>query len=370
MSKNPTMLAVVKSRPEPDGLELQEVPIPPVGSKDILVRVMATSICGTDVHIWKWTLPWSKRVKLPHIIGHEFSGVVEESGEQISHIVPGDRVSAETHIVCGTCDQCRTGNSHICETVKIIGVDTPGSFAQYVAFPAENAIVNPPTLPHKIATIQEPFGNAVHTALSTNLAGKTVLITGCGPIGLMSIGIAKAVGAIAVFATDINPYRIDLARKMEADLVINPQETNVTEMIMANTGWKGVDVLLEMSGNHHALIEGLSLVKNGGFAALLGLPEGNVPLDVSNLIVLKGITVYGVAGRLMYESWQQTSKLLDAGRVDISPLIRPEHQLPLEAFREGLEIMAAGQCGKVILYPNGLPTGTGAGGASSLKEDR
>lgn len=348
-----SMLAVVKVRPERGGMEIREVPIPSVGSGDVLIRVEATSICGTDLHIWQWVQPWSERIRVPHIIGHEFAGVVEKVGDQVTHIVPGDHVSAETHIVCGTCMQCRTGQAHVCRNVSIIGIDVPGSFAQYIAIPASNAWVNPPDMPHHIASVQEPFGNAVHTALSTSLTGQKVLVTGCGPIGLMVIGIAKVAGAAAIYATDPQPYRRELAKKMGADEVFDSSGPSYRDWIREKTGWLGVDVLLEMSGAAQAINDGLELVRNGGYVAFLGLPsEQKVGLDVSNAIVLRGITVYGVAGRKIYETWFQTRRLLDPAnprKVDVEPVIT--HHLPLKEFEKGFELMEKGKCGKVVLYP-------------------
>jgi threonine 3-dehydrogenase len=342
------MRAVVKARPTP-GAEMEMVDIPQVGPREVLVRVKATSICGTDLHIYNWD-PWARsRIKPPMVIGHEFAGEIVELGDGVATLELGDYVSAETHIVCNICYQCRTGEAHICEDVSIIGVDRPGSFAEYVSIPEENAWLNPPDMPPEVASIQEPFGNAVHTALSTELAGKTVLITGCGPIGLMAIGIAKAAGAAAVYATEVVPYRLELASRIAVDLLLNPSEVDVVGQIMTATSGLGVDVLLEMSGNPSAIHEGFAVLRSGGYAALLGLLPKPMELDLNNEIIFKGATVYGVAGRQIWQTWYQTRALLNSGAVDVGPIIT--HRLPLEDFEQGLKLMSTGQCGKVVLLP-------------------
>ena len=340
------MRAVIKAKAAP-GAEMAMVDIPQVGPGEVLVKVKATSICGTDLHIYNWDLWARSRIKPLMVFGHEFAGEVAEVGEGVTTLKPGDYVSAETHIVCNVCYQCRTGRAHICRNVSIIGVDRPGSFAEYVSIPEENAWLNPPNMPPEVASIQEPFGNAVHAALSTELAGKTVLVTGCGPIGLMAIGIARAAGAAAVYATEVAPYRLALASRMAPDLALNPTEVDVVNEIRTATDGLGVDVLLEMSGNPSAIHEGFAVLRSGGYAALLGLPSGPVELDLSDEIIFKGATVYGVAGRKMWEAWYQTRALLSSGAVDVSPIIT--HRLRLEEFEQGLKLMSTGQCGKVML---------------------
>jgi threonine 3-dehydrogenase len=342
------MKAVVKAEAAP-GAELTTVDIPQVGPGEVLIKVEATSICGTDVHIYEWD-PWAaSRIKPPMVFGHEFAGEVVELGEGTTRVKVGDHVSAETHIVCGTCHQCRSGKSHICKDVSIIGVDCPGVFAEYAAIPERNAWRNPPDLSPDVASVQEPFGNAVHTALSTELVAKTVLVTGCGPIGLMAIAIAKAAGASLVIGTEIVPYRLELARQIGADLVLNPTTTDTTTEILTSTDQIGVDVLLEMSGNPSAIHEGFSLLKRGGYAALLGLPSRPIEFDLANEIIFKGATVYGVTGRQMWKTWYQTRALLSSRAVDVEPIIT--HRFPLEEFVQGMELMASGECGKVVLFP-------------------
>ncbi len=346
-----TMRAVVKAEAAP-GARLETVPVPYIGSRDVLVRVRATTICGTDLHIYRWD-PWAQsRIHPPMVFGHEFSGDVVGVGDEVHSIRPGDFVSGETHIVCGHCYPCRTGQTHICRNVEIIGVDRPGCFAEYVVLPAANAWRNDPHLDPAIAAAQEPFGNAVHTALSTNLLAKHVLVTGCGPIGLFAVGIARAAGAARIFATDINPARLDMARRMGAtDPILSSDDVVAT--IMRATDGEGVDVLLEMSGNPIAIDQGFSALRSGGYAALLGLPGRPLPsFDLANHIVFKGATVYGVSGRKMYETWYQTRELIAGGKVDISPIIT--HRLPLDEYEQAFEMMIAGEAAKVALYPNGM----------------
>jgi threonine 3-dehydrogenase len=342
------MRAVVKTEPGP-GAALITVEIPQIGPKDVLVRVRATAICGTDAHIYQWNQWAQDRIKPPLIMGHEFEGEIVALGEEVETLKVGDSVSAETHIVCGVCYQCRTGQSHVCQNYSIIGVDRSGCFAEYVALPAENAWLNPPDLPLEVASIQEPFGNAVHAAFSYPLTAQRVLVTGCGPIGLMAIGIAKTAGAACVYASEVIPYRLDLAHRMGADLVFDATKVDVAKEVWAATDGEGVDLLLEMSGHPSAIHQGLKALRNGGHAALLGIPSQPLEIDLAEEIIFKGITVRGVVGRLIYETWYRTQALLISGTVDVSPIIT--HRLPLEDFEKGMELMRAGQCGKVVLFP-------------------
>jgi threonine 3-dehydrogenase len=342
------MKAIVKQTPGP-GAELTMVAVPEAGPGEVLIKVEATSICGTDLHIYEWD-PWAAgRIKPPLIFGHELAGRVVELGEGVGTVKVGDYVSAETHVVCGKCYQCRSGQAHICQDVSILGVDRPGCFAEYVTIPERNAWLNPPDMPAAVAAIQEPFGNAVHTALSTELVGKTVLVTGCGAIGLMAIGIAKAAGAVLVIGTEVTPYRLEMARLAGADLALNPLEQDVTTEITTCTNGTGVDVLLEMSGNPSAIHEGFNVLRHGGYAALLGIPSRPVELDLSNEVIFKGATIYGVTGRLIWKTWYQTRALLSSRAVDVEPIIT--HRFPLDDFEQGMELMRTGQCGKVVLFP-------------------
>lgn len=342
------MLAVVKAEAAA-GAQLQRVPVPTIGSRDVLVKVRATTICGTDLHIYRWDAWAQSRITPPMVFGHEFCGDVVAVGDEVSTIKIGDFVSGETHIVCGHCYPCRTGQFHICRNVKIVGVDRAGCFAEYVAIPAINAWCNDPKLDPAIAAAQEPFGNAVHTALSTDLATKSVLVTGCGPIGLFAIGIARASGARRIFATDINPSRLELAQQMGATDPLNAGD-DVVARIMEATAGGGVDVLLEMSGHPTAINQGFGALRHGGYAALLGLPGRPLAnFDLANHVVFKGATIYGVSGRKMYETWYQTQALIEGGKVDIAPII--SHRLPLEQFEQAFEMMLAGEAAKVALFP-------------------
>ncbi|KGX93098.1 L-threonine 3-dehydrogenase [Pontibacillus halophilus JSM 076056 = DSM 19796] len=349
------MKAVLK-KGATEGAQLVEVDVPTIGARDVLIEVQATSICGTDVHIYNWD-EWSKsRVKPPYVFGHEFSGIVKEVGEAVTRVEVGDYVSAETHLVCHTCPQCLTGNYHICKNTKIIGVDTNGCFAEYVALPEQNLWKNPKNMPVSIASIQEPMGNAVHTVLNGEVAGKSVAIIGCGPIGLMAVGVAKAAGASQVLAFDVNEYRLELASQMGATVPIHSGECDPVEEALILTDGHGVDVVCEMSGHPVAMDQGFKMVTNGGRVSILSLPTTRVDLDITNDIVFKGITVQGITGRKMYETWQQVSRLLQSEQVDVKPIIT--HHLPLEDYELGFKLMNEGKCGKVVLYPHGVPTTT------------
>ncbi|WP_345238896.1 L-threonine 3-dehydrogenase [Pontibacillus salipaludis] len=345
---NGKMKAIMKGDRGP-GAELAEVEIPTVGDLDVLIKVKATSICGTDVHIYNWD-EWSKsRVHPPYVFGHEFAGEVVEVGEKVTKVKVGDYVSAETHIVCHQCPQCLTGQFHICENTKIIGVDTQGCFAEYVALPEENMWKNPEDMPIEIASIQEPMGNAVHTVLNGDVAGKTVAIIGCGPIGLMAVGVAKAAGASLVLAFDVNPYRLELAGKMGANITIHSINEDPVKRAKDLTDGHGVDVVCEMSGHPVAMDQGFKMVTNGGRVSILSLPVQPVHIDITNDVVFKGIQVQGITGRKMFETWQQVSRLLQSKQVDVTPILT--HHLPLEDFDKGFELMNNGQCGKVVLHP-------------------
>nr|WP_245345321.1 L-threonine 3-dehydrogenase [Halobacillus andaensis] len=342
------MKAIMKHHRGP-GAVLREVEIPSIQNDEVLIKVKATSICGTDVHIYNWD-DWSaSRVHPPYVFGHEFSGEIVEVGEKVLNFKIGDYVSAETHLVCGHCPQCLTGQYHICEHTKIIGVDTQGCFAEYVAIPATNLWRNPDQMPSDIASIQEPMGNAVHTVLNGDVAGKSVAVIGCGPIGLMAVGVAKAAGASQVFAFDLNEYRLNLAKQMGATTVVNSAKENPIDVAKQLTNGHGVDVVCEMSGHPVAMDQGFKMITNGGRVSILSLPISPVSIDITNDIVFKGIQVQGITGRKMYETWQQVSRLLNSGQVDVSPLIT--HHFPLEEFEKGFQLMNKGTCGKVVLHP-------------------
>jgi threonine 3-dehydrogenase len=348
MSIPKKMKAIVKAAPEP-GLEMAFVDVPEIGAGDLLVEVRAVSICGTDLHIYRWD-PWSQtRIKPPLIVGHEFCGDVVAVGREVHHIREGDYISAESHIVCGTCAYCRTGRGHLCPNTQIIGVDRDGAWAEYVAIPAVNAWTNPPDLPPHIASWQENFGNAVHTAFAIDLRAKKILVTGCGPVGVMAIAVSRAIGARAIYATDISDYRLNLARDLGADVTINPAQEDAVARVLAETEGEGVDAWLEMSGVPGAIEQGFTLLKPGGDVALLGLPAEPMPFDLNNWVIFKGATIHGVSGRRLWETWFQMRGLLRSGAVNLEAIVT--HKLPLERFEDALHIMASGNSGKIVLLP-------------------
>src|SRR5215470_14688321 len=347
-----TMQALRKMSPG-RGLSLQSASVPAAGPGDVLVRVKAASICGTDLHIYGWDRWSQSRIKPPVTLGHEFCGVVESVGGEVEALKPGDFVSAEMHVNCGHCHQCRVGEAHICPNVKIIGIDQDGAFADFVRIPAANIIKLDSGIPEHYGAILDPLGNAVHTVLAGEIAGQSVLVTGCGPIGLMSIVVAKACGSSTVFATETNEHRRAIAKKMGADVVINPAAEDAVAKILSETSGTGVDVLLEMSGNPSAIQQGFKALRAGGRASLLGIPTENVPLDLVNDVIFKGATVQGIYGRRMYETWVQMTALLKAGRLNLEPLFG--ERTALEKFEGAFSKLQNGLAGKILLYPNGLP---------------
>lgn len=341
-----TMRALVKEKPGP-GAAIREVPVPEPGPGEVLVKVEAASVCGTDLHIERWD-PWAQENfgPPPMIFGHEMAGVVVAHGPGAGRVALGERVAAETHIVDGTCYQCRTGRAHVCRNLRILGVHRPGSFAQFVAIPEENAWVTE-SLPAEIAALLEPMGNAVHAAFVEEIAGQTVAVLGCGPIGIMAVAIVRAAGATRVFATDINPDRLALARAMGADVTLDATD-DVVDRIRSETDGNGVDVVLEMSGAEPALHQGLAAVTNGGRISLLGTHTRPVTVDLSAEIIFKGVRVYGITGRQLFGTWYRTTALLEEG-VDLRPIIT--HRLPLTRYAEAFDLVASGHAGKVVLLP-------------------
>jgi threonine 3-dehydrogenase len=335
------------------GLQMDTVAVPVIGPTDVLVRVKTASICGTDLHIYGWDR-WSQgRIKPPLTLGHEFCGVVERVGDEVRAVKPGDFVSAEMHVNCGHCHQCRLGQAHICKNLRIIGIDQDGAFAEFVKIPASNIWKLDQAIPEHYGAILDPLGNAVHTVLAGPIAGQTVLVTGCGPIGLMSIAVAKACGSSTVFATETNEQRRAMAKKMGADMVLNPAKEDAVGKILAETGGTGVDALLEMSGNPTAIQQGFKALRAGGRASLLGIPTETVPLDLVNDVIFKGATVQGIYGRRMYETWVQMTSLLKAGRLNLEPLFG-ERTL-LDKFENAFSLLQGGLAGKILMYPNGMP---------------
>ena len=326
------------------GLELRQVPVPVPGPGEVLIKVHKTAICGTDVHIYDWT-PWSaEHVKPPMVIGHEYVGEIAELGAGVTGLTVGMRVSGEGHITCGHCRNCHTGNIQWCKNTHSVGVDRDGAFAEYVCIPASNVIIIDPKLDEDVVSFFDAFGNATHTALMFNLVGEDVLITGAGPIGVIAVGICKYAGARRVVITDMNEYRLDLARKMGADAAVNIGKENLTEVMHQQGLVEGFDVGLEMSGSGAALKQMLSVMRNGGKISLLGLGNGPISLDM-NLIIGKGLTLQGIYGRKM-DNWHQMSYMVQGG-LDLTPVIT--HRFHYTDFEKGFAAMHSGNSGKVVL---------------------
>ena len=338
------MKALVKRRAEP-GLWLEEVPEPEIGINDVLIRVQRTGICGTDLHIYRWD-PWAaKSISVPMIIGHEFAGEIVRVGANVSDFFPGQFVSGEGHVVCGRCRNCLAGRRHLCSATKGIGVDRPGAFAEYIALPMTNVWVHPKPIDNDVAALFDPLGNAVHTALSFPVLGEDVLVTGAGPIGAMSAAVARHAGARHVVVTDVNPYRLEVARKMGATLAVNPREVPLSDVQKQLGMQEGFDVGLEMSGNAGALREMLSNMAHGGKIALLGIPSGEIAIDWGK-VIFSMLTLKGIYGREMYETWYKMTVMLESG-LDIRPIIT--HRFHYPDFNRGFELMVDGNCGRVIL---------------------
>lgn len=343
------MRAIIKENPA-FGLTLTERPIPEPKSGEVRIQVKKVGICGTDFHIWLWDKWAASRVGPGTVIGHEFMGVVDAVGENVTSVRVGDRVSGEGHIGCGNCYSCRTGNSHICDHVDIIGIDVDGCFADYLILPAGNVWPLTPDIPDHLGAIHDPFGNAMHTVMTVPISGKSVLVMGSGMIGAMAVGICRAIGAFEIIAVDTNPMKLDLARKMGAHHTLNPTLHDVPKLVKDLTDGEGVDTLLEMSGHPDAIRMGLDLTRNGGHVSLLGIPPDEVSLNLAKLVIFKGLTLHGINGRRMYETWYQCTGFLRNRLLDLSPIIT--HQLKFEEFEQGLELMKAGKAGKVILEVN------------------
>ena len=340
------MKAVVKTK-HAKGMEYKEVPIPKIGHRDVLVRVQVASICGTDVHIYDWTRWAQHRFVPPRIIGHEFVGVVSKIGDEVTRVKVGDRVSAESHITCGSCYQCNNGLSEVCANFKLLGVDHDGAFAELLVLPEHVLWKNDQKIPDEWATIQEPFGNAVDTVLAEDVSAKTVLILGAGPIGLFATGIARACGASLVIVSDPNDYRLNIGKKMGAHIAVNPRKHDVTQRVFEATKNIGVDIALEFSGNNQALNQGLKVIAPGGRISILGIYERRVNIDLNKEVVFKKIRIYGITGRKIFSTWYKTSRFLSAGLVDPTPVIT--HQFALKDYEKGMKLMKDGKCGKVIL---------------------
>ena len=342
------MRAVVKTKAAP-GAELRKVAVPQPGPGEALIEVRAASICGTDYHVYSWDEWAASRVKPPRIMGHETGGVIVEVGPGVRGFSVGDHVSVETHLTCGHCHSCRTGQGHICENVEILGIDHDGSFAQYMVMPATNLWKNPADMPFEVAAAQEPLGNAVHTVFAGEITGKTVLITGLGAIGLFAIGVARAAGADQIIGTELSAYRRDLGLKMGADAVFDPSQVDIVEAVRERTKGEGVDVVLEMSGHPVAIRDAIRACRMGARVSLLGLPSHDVTMELSEHVIMRGLTLQGITGRRMFDTWYKTRSLLSTGKLDIAPLLT--HRLPMTSYDEAMRILHEGSCGKVVLLP-------------------
>lgn len=337
------MRALVKAKPE-KGIWMQEKPVPVPGHNDVLIKITKTSICGTDLHIYKWDEWAQKTIKTPMIIGHEYVGYVAAVGSEVLNVKEGDRVTGEGHIACGHCRNCRRGRQHICEKTVGIGVNINGAFADYVVVPSNNVMKISSKIPDEVVSIMDPFGNATHTALSFPLIGEDVLVTGAGLIGSMCVAVARFAGARYVVATETNDFRAELARKMGATRVVNPLKESLTDTVK-ELGMIGFDIGLECSGSTAAFNQMLDHMYNSGKISLLGILPSNTTVDW-NKVIFKGLTLKGIYGREMFETWYQMEQMLMSG-LDISPIIT--HRLGVDDFQKGFEIMEQGNCGKIIL---------------------
>jgi threonine 3-dehydrogenase len=338
------MKSLVKAKAE-KGIWLQDTPKPEVGHNDLLIKIRKTAICGTDMHIYNWD-EWSQNtIPVPMVVGHEYVGEVVGMGQEVKGFNVGDRVSGEGHITCGHCRNCRAGRVHLCRNTEGVGVNRPGAFAEYLVIPAFNAFKIPDNISDDLASIFDPFGNAVHTALSFDLVGEDVLITGAGPIGIMAAAVAKHVGARHVVVTDINPYRLELAKKMGATRAVNVSKEDLKDVMNDLGMTEGFDVGLEMSGVPVAFRDMLNKMNHGGKIAMLGIPPQDVAIDW-NQVIFKGLVIKGIYGREMFETWYKMASLLQSG-LDLSPIIT--HTFSIDDFQKGFDTMGSGQSGKVIL---------------------
>lgn len=338
------MRALAKTKAEP-GIWLEDIPVPEIGHNDVRIKINKTAVCGTDLHIVNWDAWAEATIPVGMQIGHEFVGVVEAIGSEVRGLETGQRVSGEGHVTCGHCRNCRAGRRRFCRNTVGVGVNRPGAFADYLVIPAVNAFPIPDEIPDRIGTILDPLGNATHTALSYNLVGEDVLITGSGPIGMMAVAIARHAGARYVVVTDINDYRLDIAGRMGADRAINAGTTDLGQTMRGLGMTEGFDIGMEMSGSHAALHEMLEVMNHGSNVALLGIPPEEAPMDW-NTIIFKGLTMKGIYGRRMFETWYLMTAMLHTG-LDVSPVIT--HEFDVSEFEEAFEVMRGGQCAKVIL---------------------
>ncbi|MGH7606453.1 MAG: L-threonine 3-dehydrogenase [Gemmatimonadales bacterium] len=341
------MQAIVKAQRAP-GLKVTTVPQPSAGPGEVLIAVRHAGVCGTDLHIAEWNAWAQGRIRPPLVVGHEFAGEIQALGDGVTELKVGQLVTAEGHLVCNHCLQCRTGNSHICRNTRIIGVDRDGAFAEYITMPANN-VLSLDGIPTEVGAIMDPMGNAFHTVLTADIPGSTVFVVGCGPIGCFAVGIARAAGATKVIASDVNPTRLALAARMGAHVTVNAATDDVVRIVLAETGGEGADVVCEMSGVPSALHQAFAAVRMGGRVQLLGLPTGEVPVNFATEIIFKGITLYGVIGRKMYETWHQMRRFLAASGAPFDPRPVITHTFPLAKIDDALAAIRSGDAGKVIL---------------------
>jgi threonine 3-dehydrogenase len=342
----PSLMKALVKREAAPGLWMEEIPVPEIGINDVLIRVLRASICGTDVHIYKWDAWAAKTIKTPMAIGHEFVGEIVKVGSNVSDFTPGMLVSGEGHVVCGSCRNCLAGRRHLCAHTSGVGVNRPGCFAEYISLPMSNVWHHDERIDRDIACIFDPFGNAVHTALSFPVLGEDVLVTGAGPIGIMAAAVAKHAGARFTVITDVNPYRLELARKLGVTLAVNPMETPLEEVQKQLGMTEGFDVGLEMSGNPAAFRGMLANLAHGAKVAMLGIPAGGEMSIDWNTVIFNMITIKGIYGREMYETWYKMTVMLQSG-LNIKPVITDRYGFG--GFLEGFEKMASGQSGKIIL---------------------
>jgi threonine 3-dehydrogenase len=339
------MQAILKDRRAP-GLTVGKVATPSPGPGEVLIAVRHAGVCGTDLHIADWDAWAQSRLHPPLVIGHEFAGEVAALGSGVSELSIGQLVTAEGHLVCGHCLQCRTGNAHVCQRTRIIGVDRDGAFAEFIVMPATN-VLTLDGIPTDVGAVMDPMGNAFHAVLTADIPGSVVLVLGCGPIGCFAVGVARAAGAAKVLASDVNPKRLALAERMGAHRTIDASREDVSAVVAAETAGEGADVVCEMSGVPAALHQAFAAVRLGGRVQLLGIPAGQVPLDLAREVIFKGLTIYGVVGRRLYETWHQMRRYVTAGLFDPRPVIT--HRFPLTEIDAALAAIRSGDAGKIIL---------------------
>lgn len=342
------MKAAYKSK-RSKGLEIKDIPIPEISSNEVLIKVKAGAVCGTDIHLYNWN-NWCENVnaKNPMVIGHEFCGEVVKTGDDVTSLKKGDLIAAETHIPCGQCRMCKTGKQHICQEMKIVGVHTDGAFSEYTKIPEVCAWKLPENTPPEIGAVYEPFGIAVHAVLKEKIAGLSTLVLGCGPIGLFAVNVASISGASHVFAVDINEYRLNLAQNMGEDIItINPTKENLVSKISELTGGRGVDVVIELTGSVEATKSGFEVLSKSGRVCLVGLHSREVPLDLVNNVIYKEATIYGITGREMFDSWYQAESLIQSGKLNLKEVLT--HAFNLEETEKAITTAEEGNCGKPII---------------------